>query len=111
MAWTPTTFRARWPEYGPTSDALITSAITDAGVRVDARLFGDETDAAVGLLAAHLLAISPQGAGMNRMATGDKADDQDGDSTYNAEFKRIARRKAGGPWLAGQATSGWNGVR
>ncbi len=99
MAWDAASFKVRWPEFIPTADAVVTATLADAVLRVDDRLFGDSTDAAVGLLTAHLLAISPFGQ-QNRMVS------DDGDTTYNREFKRMSKNATGGPWRTGQGPTG-----
>ncbi len=95
MAWTATTFKARWPEFAPTDDARVEAALADAAEYSDVGLFGDRHDLAVGLYAAHLLATSP--AGQHSRLESDKAD-----TTYRAEWERMARQVAAGPWTIGQ---------
>ncbi len=94
-AYTPTTFKARWTEFTPVADALVTSALAEATRECDARVFGTRIDDAIGLLAAHKLAISPQGQAARLVA-------KDGSTTYGTEWARIARQRAGGPWAVGQ---------
>lgn len=99
MAWTASTFKSRWPEFAPTADAQVDAVLVAAARRCDARVFGDDTDEAVGFYAAHLLATSPQG--QQARLESDKAD-----TTYRAEWLRLARQRAGGPWSVGQGPSG-----
>jgi|SRR5579859_3168472 len=97
MAWTPTTFVARWPEFAPTlaaNPSIVQSALDEAARRCDVRVFATRMDDAVGLMAAHLLAISPYGE-QSRLDT-DKAE-----TTYNIEWKRLAKMAAGGAWAVG----------
>ena len=61
MGWTASTFKARWAEFAPCSDSLVDAALAEALEEVDERVYGAKADAAVGLLAAHKLSISPQG--------------------------------------------------
>lgn len=100
MAWTPTTFRARWTEFAPTADAVVQAALNEAARRTDARVFGDRTDDAVGLLAAHNLSISPQGMPA-------RLESKDGETTYMVALKLLRRERAGGAWAIGQGPTGW----
>lgn len=54
-------FRAAYPEFARVADPLVQVALDKAEKRTSAEVFGDQTDEAHGLLAAHLLAISPMG--------------------------------------------------
>ena len=100
MSWTATTFKAAKPEFGATPDAVVTTALTDAADECDERVFGATYDQAVGLLAAHKLSIAPGGqpARLKGMAPGD--------TTYLLEWKRLARKKAGGPMVTGRSITG-----
>jgi hypothetical protein len=95
VAWTAASFKEQWPEFAPTPDALVEAKLAAAALQCDARLFGDDTDEAVGLLAAHKLASSPHGA----PARLDKTDPL---TVYKAEWNELARKRAGGPWAIGQ---------
>lgn len=99
MAWTAASFKARWPEFEPVADDTVTGALAEAGRRNDARVFGDRTDDAVGLYAAHLLAISP--GGQQARLKSDSAN-----TTYNREWERLAAACAGGGWTAGMRPDG-----
>lgn len=99
MAWTPTTFRARWPEFATLADSQVQANLTAAARRCDSRVFGDDTDEAVGYLAAHLLAMSPGGQQA-------RLEGKEGTTTYYAEWQRLARQRAGGPWVIGQSPDG-----
>lgn len=98
MAWTATTFKARWTEFAPTEDARVVAVLTAAARRCAPSVFGADTDEAVGLYAAHLLATSPHG-----MQARQEGDDT---TTYYAEWARLARQRAGGPWSVGQGPGG-----
>lgn len=95
MTWTAATFKARWTEFEPTADALVESALAEAARSTDARLFGEKTDDGVGLLAAHLLSISPQGQQA-------RLESSEAETTYSRERARLVRIAAGGPWAVGQ---------
>lgn len=95
MAWTATTFKARWGEFSPQSDSLVDAVLAEAAAECDARIFGASHDHAVGLLAAHKLAVSPFGQ-TARQEGNDKSS-----TTYLDEWQRLARLRAGGPWVTG----------
>lgn len=94
MAWTPATFKARWPEYVGLDDARVQTALDEAGRECDARVYGARLDDAVGLLACHNLAISP--GGQQARLKSDAAS-----STYYVRYKQIRAQVAGGPALVG----------
>lgn len=95
MAWTATTLKARFTELAPLGDSVVTAAIAEAEAECDARVFGASYDGAVGLLAAHKLSMGPGGA-TARQEGNDKAR-----TTYLEEWQRLARNRAGGPWVTG----------
>lgn len=101
MAWTATTFKARWPEFTPTDDARVTAALADAAALCDARVYGASYDLAVGLTAADLLATSPAGVQARLNPKG-----SDATTTYRAALLKIMRARAGGPWAVGQGNGG-----
>jgi hypothetical protein len=94
VAWTPSTFKARWTEFAPKADALVQAALDEAARACDARIYKAQTDDAVGLLAAHNLATSPQG-------TTARLESDKGESVYKRRFDQITRARAGGPVLVG----------
>jgi hypothetical protein len=96
--WDVATFKARWREFDATDDATLGSALAEAARRCDPRLFGVRTDDAVGLMAAHLLSISPFG-------TQARLDSDEADTTYRREWLTLARAAAGGPWTIGEVLS------
>lgn len=108
MAWTATTFKARWPEFTPTPGTLVDAALAEAVTEVDARVFGARTDASVGLLAAHKLSIGPSGAMARTDAKAMVAmkGQPHASTTYGIEFDAMVRQRAGGPWTTGQGPSG-----
>ena len=99
MAWTATTFKARWPEFKPTLDSLVDAVLAESVTELDARVFGATFDTAVGLLAAHKLTSGPSGQ-TSRLAS------DMGDSTYRQQLQRLKRQRAGGAWSAGQKPDG-----
>lgn len=90
------TFRAQYPEFDATPDALVDAKLADATRRTDADAFGEDADAAIGLYAAHLLEISPQG----RPARKEGADK--GEDLYYLEWKRLAQQRLGVPRAIGR---------
>jgi hypothetical protein len=84
------TFRIRYPEFSLAQDAYVQSFLTAATNRLDADAFtAAQLIEAIGLLAAHLMAVTPAGmtAGMsNRFA----------ESSYGKEFNRFCREVLGG---------------
>jgi len=96
MGWSAASFKAARPEFAPVADARVEAALQDAERLCDVRLFRADHDAAVSARAAHILAVSPHGmqARMEPAA--------DGKTTYLAEWERLARARAGGPWAVGQ---------
>lgn len=95
MAWTASTFKARWAEFAPQSDDLVDAVLAEAAAECDERVFGASYDHAVGLLAAHKMAVSPFGQ-TARQEGGDKSS-----TTYLDEWSRLTRARAGGPWVTG----------
>lgn len=102
MAVTVASLRARWEEFAPTHDAVVQGAIDEATEECDERVFGGKFDHAVGLLAAHKLAISPQGQPL-RLEAKLVQDSPHGTTTYGCEFDALARQCAGGFWAVGIA--------
>ena len=99
MVWTATTFKQRYPEFNPTSDALVAAVLAESVTELDARVFGATFDTAVALLAAHKLTSGPSGQ-TSRLAS------DMGDSTYRQQLQRLKRQRAGGAWSVGQKPDG-----
>jgi len=95
VAVTLSSFRTEYPEFAPTADALVSAKIAAATRRCSATVFGDSYDDAVMLLTAHLLSSAPGGQ-QGRLEKGDE-----GDTTYLAEWKRLAQQRGGGAWAIG----------
>ncbi len=108
MAWTATTFKARYPTFDPKADALVDAVLAEAALEVDARVFKLKTDHAVGLLAAHKLSVDPSGAAARLDAKTVLAmkGQPHASSTYGMEFDALVRKCAGGPWTTGQGPAG-----
>ena len=84
MAWTADSFRVAKPEFAEAADALVNGALADAAAYCNATVFADAYDQAIGLYAAHRLAISPFG----QMA---RLESEKGESTYYVQWRRLAR--------------------
>ena len=92
MAVTLTTFRARYPEFDPSTpdaalDALIQACINDAEEMVDRSLYGTKADMAVKAYAAHLVATNPLGEYARLVS-------DDGRTTYLTHYES-ARKTVG----------------
>lgn len=92
--------RAQRPEFAPTADGVVQAAIDDAVTEVDPRVFGEKTDQAVSLLAAHKLAISPFGT-QSRLDPKAQGDGPHGTTTYGVEYDALVRQCGGGFWVTG----------
>ena len=98
MAVTVASLTERYPEIGPTPEAVVTRAIAEATRRTSAKALGARFDDAVALRAMHLLALSPQGLN----ARVDGAPPGSLESTmYGGELKQLLREAAGGPHMVG----------
>lgn len=83
------TFKVRFPEFGRLPDAVIQDAINRGTARTNATVMGNQTDEAIGYMAAHLLALSPFGQ-QARLSEPGKM------TTYYQHWLDIARYKAVG---------------
>lgn len=92
MAWDVASFKAAYPEFEATPDAIVLRALTDATKSNDPAVFGSKIDRAVALTTAHDLSLSSFGT-QSRLGT-DSAR-----TTYLAEWERLAQQCAGGAWL------------
>lgn len=105
MAWDLTAYKAAYPEFAATPDVELQNSLDAAARRCDPRLFAatnvlslgtvSAVDEAIGLMAAHILAVSPFGM-QARLAS------DDGSSTYLTRWRQLARQVAGGPWATGR---------
>lgn len=95
MAYTASAFKARWVEFAPIADSIVTAAIAEATAECNATIFGGTYDHAVGLLACHKLAMGPGGQ------TARQEGDKKASTVYLEEWQRLARARAGGPWVTG----------
>lgn len=82
MALDPETFKASFPEFKSTADELIQAQLDRAARHCDASVYLDKHEDAVLYRAAHLLALSPQGAAAKMV-------NKDGTTTYEKHFNEI----------------------
>lgn len=94
MTVTRASFRANYPVYDNTSDALVDARLADAQLEVGTP-WGTFQDAATMLLTAHLLAIDPLGESAARSSAANGADNY-GSSTYLKAFERMRATARGG---------------
>lgn len=83
------TFKARFPEFSRLPDPTIKDAIARGTARTNSTVMGDQTDEAIGYMAAHLLALSPYGQ-QARLSEPGKM------TTYYQHWYDIAQYKAVG---------------
>ena len=81
-------FRSAVPEFQTAGDTLVQSRLDQAALRMDLGVWGTRFDEGHGLLAAHLLALSPYGQ-MARMVS------EKGATTYGTQFDTLTRIVAG----------------
>ena len=84
MAITAAEFMLSRPEFASAGTQLVAEALADAVSKVDPTTWGNQTDKAVSLLAAHSLWSSPFGASMRL-----DGDSEETESRYLAEYARL----------------------
>lgn len=89
MAMTLSRFRLEQPEFLEVPDTFIQAYLDEATLELDVEIWGDKLDAGIKYLAAHKMALSPQG-----MAA--KLVDSKGNSTYNVHWELLAKSIASG---------------
>ncbi|TAK30993.1 MAG: DUF4054 domain-containing protein [Myxococcaceae bacterium] len=102
MAVTVASLRTTRPEFTETPTAVLQAAIDDAVNEVDDRVFGEKTDQAVSLLAAHKASISPFGQ-QARLAPKEQGKGTHGATTYGLEYDNLVAQCGGGFWVTGVA--------
>lgn len=83
-----TTFKARFPEFSEVTDALVTTKLDQASRSMDAVVWGELFDDGQGQKAAHLLALSPEGATAG-LRMGGGANQR---TVYQDEYESLERR-------------------
>ena len=89
------TFRARFPEFARSSDALVSAVLEEAVVRAGGEGTGYQ-DRKVLYLAAHLLAVSPAGRELRTTPATTQAGDET--TPYWREYSDLCRMEGAGPW-------------
>jgi len=90
-------FVLRHGEFSETEDELVELALADATRQTDAEVFGENTEEAIGWLAAHLLISGPNGRNV-REALG-----KNGQSTYLDARTRL-EQMCGHMWIGSDGT-------
>lgn len=101
MTVTAATLKARFVEFAPVADSVVSAAIAEATHRTDVRVFGNRFDDAVSLRACDLLST---GAFGQQARVDPKA--ATGPTMYALQLATLVRERAGGPWVAGQGPTG-----
>lgn len=79
---TAAAFKAEYPEFEDAPDALVEAKLNQAGLELDATIWGVRAATAVSLLGAHKLACSPFARAMKLVL-------KTGDTYYLQEYKRL----------------------
>jgi hypothetical protein len=82
MALSLQTWRTQYPEFASAPDALVQAYLDRALARIDASVWGTLADQGQGLLAAHTLALAPNGQ-FARLTS------EKGETTYGRQFARL----------------------
>ena len=82
-------FLLRFPVFEGTPPTLIDAKLAEATRGVDAEVFGDKTEDAIGYKTAHLLAIEPFGQTARLEA-------DDGETTYSKRFHKLVKSVTSG---------------
>lgn len=78
------TFLATYPEFSGIDPDMVTPFLARATTRLDPTVWGTRLEEGIGLLTAHLLALSPAGQ-MARLVS------EKGKTTYGTEFATLCR--------------------
>ncbi len=81
-----TAFRASYPEFAEAGDSLVQGHLDEASLSLDSSVYDTRYDEAHGLLAAHLLAISPFGRALRQEGTDE--------TLYWQRFRQVRRERA-----------------
>jgi hypothetical protein len=92
MTVTPDSLRTRFPEFVDADDGLVAACIADATLQVNVGAWGANSDQAVELLSAHMIALSPFGLGLQLgvrvIPTRDDTSDN-GSTIYEAQYLEL----------------------
>ncbi len=84
-------FRERYPEFSSATDALVSAVLAEAASVTPSDVWGTHTDRGVGLMTAHLLTLSPNGARGARLSGGPTTN-----TSYGDERDKLAAAVAQG---------------
>ena len=104
MAVTAAQFKTRFEEFATASDDLVDACLTDAAGQMNADVWGDLYDQGVALRAAHILALSPFGMGLQLAVrrVPERNDTSDvGSTVYEEQWLRLRRSVVVGALCAG----------
>jgi hypothetical protein len=87
-------FRARYPAFQNVSPQMVAAVIAEATLEVDPLVWRTMTETGIGLLAAHKLAIDPQGNNTRLVA-------KDGTTTYGNMYDQLRAALAVGVVVSG----------
>jgi hypothetical protein len=90
------TFRVRYPVFQNVAPQMVAAVIAEATLEVDPSVWRTMTETGIGLLAAHKLAIDPQGNNVRLVA-------KDGTTTYGNQYEELR-----GALVVGVVVSGGN---
>lgn len=88
---TPAQFRIRFPEFEFASNEFLQVNLTEAALYVDLDMWGERAKMATAYLAAHQMALSPQGQAAKMVVTGQKGAPEDMTTIYQQHYNRLAR--------------------
>jgi hypothetical protein len=104
VAVTAASFKARFEEFAEAGDALIDGCLDDARAQLGETIWGSLYDQAVSLRAAHMLALSPFGLGLQIgvRRNPERSDTSDvGSTVYEEQYLRLCRKVAVGGSVSG----------
>ena len=91
-------FLARFPVFKNVQPTLVASILAEATLEIDPGTWGIQTQAGIGLLAAHKLMIDPQGGDTRLVA-------KDGSTTYSVQYEELRSMVVVGVVVSGPRTS------
>ena len=93
-----TAFLARFPVFKNVQPTLVASILAEATLEIDPGTWGIQTQAGIGLLAAHKLMIDPQGGDTRLVA-------KDGSTTYSKQYEELRSMVVVGVIVSGPRTT------
>ncbi len=89
-------FVKAFPEFAETSKTLVEAKLAEARRRIDPEVWRTKTDDGVSYLAAHLIAMSPQGQHARLVPKNAKVTREDALTTYEREYQAMKREVTSG---------------